>query len=340
MFFVLLACLFLDFTLVRSHPVLQFCDTTNNYTSGSNFGKNLRQLLSPLPARGSATGFYQGTAGSGADRVYGLVQCSGDVSPDVCRSCINRTTTEIAILCPNQREAALRYDECLLRYADWRFFSQLNLLKLSFPNPANVSANPVAFGKMVGDLLTNLSGAAATQSSLFATGMTGFSDTLKIYGLVQCTQDMSDGDCRTCLQNYIAQIPVCCNGSQGAQVLGLNCGVRYEIHPFYQISQRNYTPPINTSGSEGNNMSKAVLAIIIVAIVGVVLILAAGIIVWILKRKQASRRRADGIDGEDIRKAEVLLFLRKLIITEADRTSKRYGMGIFSSSDDVSNLQN
>ncbi|XP_068669525.1 cysteine-rich receptor-like protein kinase 10 isoform X2 [Aristolochia californica] len=263
---VLLTWLFLDSMLVRSRPVLQFCDTRVNYTNGSNYQTNLRQLLSPLPARGSNTGFYQGTAGSGFDRVFGLVQCSGDVSADVCRSCINRTSTEITRICANQREAALRYDECLLHYADWRFFSQLNMEKLSFRNPQNVSADPVPFGK----------------------------------------KDMVNSDCLRCLQNFVTQIPDCCNGSQGAQVLGLSCNLRYEIHPFYQISQRTL-PPANNSRRKGNNLSSKIVPII-AAIIGVILVLVAGIFIWILKRKQALRIKADAIDGEEIRKAEVLLY--------------------------------
>jgi hypothetical protein len=44
-------------------PALASCSTTGNYTDGSQFKKNLDELLAALPAEAGANGwFYNGTA--------------------------------------------------------------------------------------------------------------------------------------------------------------------------------------------------------------------------------------------------------------------------------------
>ncbi|ERN12049.1 hypothetical protein AMTR_s00035p00102410 [Amborella trichopoda] len=57
-----------------------------------------------------------------------------------------------------------------------------------------------------------------------------------IYGLAQCTNDLSSGDCKACLDKVIGELPTCCSGKQGARVLTGSCNIRYEVYPFYRRS--------------------------------------------------------------------------------------------------------
>ena len=48
------------------------CSTVDNYTAGSQYKKNLDQLLAALPAAAGDSGwFYESSAGAGDDEVYG-----------------------------------------------------------------------------------------------------------------------------------------------------------------------------------------------------------------------------------------------------------------------------
>ncbi|KAK3222930.1 hypothetical protein Dsin_009955 [Dipteronia sinensis] len=53
-----------------------------------------------------------------------------------------------------------------------------------------------------------------------------------VYGMAQCTRDLSDGDCKTCLDGLIGDFPSCCDGKQGGRVVTGSCNIRYEIYPF------------------------------------------------------------------------------------------------------------
>ncbi|XP_062152205.1 putative cysteine-rich receptor-like protein kinase 9 [Alnus glutinosa] len=46
---------------------------------------------------------------------YAIGLCRGDVKLDVCHSCPNHSTDLPTQLCPNQKEAIARYEDCMLR---------------------------------------------------------------------------------------------------------------------------------------------------------------------------------------------------------------------------------
>nr|GMD91794.1 putative receptor-like protein kinase At4g00960 [Ipomoea batatas] len=55
----------------------------------------------------------------------------------------------------------------------------------------------------------------------------------RVYSLGQCTPDLSESDCQTCLKNAVQLLHTCCDSALGARVLSPSCYVRYEIYPFY-----------------------------------------------------------------------------------------------------------
>jgi hypothetical protein len=54
-----------------------------------------------------------------------------------------------------------------------------------------------------------------------------------IYGLVQCTPDLSLQDCNRCLDTAISEIPSCCNYKIGGRVFKPSCNIRFESYLFY-----------------------------------------------------------------------------------------------------------
>ncbi|CAL9116806.1 unnamed protein product, partial [Musa acuminata var. zebrina] len=54
-----------------------------------------------------------------------------------------------------------------------------------------------------------------------------------IYGLAQCTPDMSTSDCRQCLKGVLQGLP---RGLQGARNQGVRCNIRFEVTRFYEGS--------------------------------------------------------------------------------------------------------
>ncbi|CAL5400735.1 unnamed protein product [Camellia sinensis] len=101
-------------------------------------------------------------------------------------------------------------------------------------NPENVS-NVAGFNQALKPLLEKLRSQAAQGGSLrkFATGMTSADTFLTIYGLLQCTPDLSQQQCIDCLDRATSFISDCCNARKGARVLAPSCNLRYELNHFY-----------------------------------------------------------------------------------------------------------
>ncbi|KFK23238.1 hypothetical protein AALP_AAs43447U000100 [Arabis alpina] len=82
------------------------CPNTTLFTRNSTYFTNLQTLLSSLSSRNASysTGFQNATAGQSPERVTGLFVCRGDVSLEVCRSCVTFAVNDTLNRCPSQRE--------------------------------------------------------------------------------------------------------------------------------------------------------------------------------------------------------------------------------------------
>ncbi|KAH0706730.1 hypothetical protein KY289_011806 [Solanum tuberosum] len=95
-----------------------------------------------------------------------------------------------------------------------------------------VVKNPKYFNAKTKELLGNLAANAYKTSNLYATGEMEIEENKKLYGLVQCTRDLSNEDCKKCLDGIINELPSCCDGKEGGRVISGSCNFIYEIYPF------------------------------------------------------------------------------------------------------------
>jgi len=134
-------------------------------------------------------------------------------------------------------DAAVFYDPCYLRFSNQNLLASTtnNGNPIILMNTQNVTSPFRAFDAAVTALL-NATGdyAAANSSRRFATGEEGFDASYPtIYGLTQCTPDMSPADCRTCLGGIISAMPRYLSGRLGGRIIGMRCNFRYEVDSFF-----------------------------------------------------------------------------------------------------------
>lgn len=240
-------------------PLYHICGTTGNFTSNNNtYSSNLNILLSTLSSNASATGFATFTTGSIPNRIFGLTLCRGDTDTADCHSCISTAMSDIQQLCPNNKDATIWYDYCQLRYSNQDFLYAPDVssnIRVYMFNTQNVSADQLLrFETLTPALIGNASNLAVRNTSrLFATGETVLTAGDIIYGLVQCAQDLSVSDCRTCLQgseDTITKVPL--KGKRGGRTVGMWCNMRYELYKFYngtsmlQLASPQSSPPSST----------------------------------------------------------------------------------------------
>ncbi|XP_049936333.1 uncharacterized protein LOC116263652 [Nymphaea colorata] len=222
-------------------PISANCSTTSDYTANSTYQQNVNHLLLNLAANASYTDFYSATYGEGPDQAYALFLCRGDTSGEECRNCTLDAAAKIRLLCPNSMEAIIWFFKCHVRYSNINFFGKVDTNDKAYLwNVRDVIPPALFFNLRLQSLMANLTSNAtiARSGRMFATGVVPFNDLSKIYGLVQCTRDITIDGCITCLKNAVSDIPYCCGGKQGGRVLSGSCNLRYELYSFFKE-----TPP-------------------------------------------------------------------------------------------------
>ncbi|XP_027344105.1 cysteine-rich repeat secretory protein 38-like [Abrus precatorius] len=214
-------------------PLAHYCSSSENFTTQSPYELNLKTVMTLLIYNTPSTGFGVVSMGQSQSRkVYGLALCRGDVSTSECKTCVSDATKEIRNRCPYNKGAIIWYDNCLFKYLDTNFIGNIdNTVKLYMWNWKNAT-DPTSFNSKTREFLSQLAQKASMNPKFYATGEQKFMNSDALYGLTQCTRDLSSIDCKKCLDDAINDLPNCCDGKQGGRVLDGSCNFRYEIYPF------------------------------------------------------------------------------------------------------------
>ncbi|CAI0460711.1 unnamed protein product [Linum tenue] len=216
-------------------PLFHTCsNAAKNSTASGRYDVALSSLLGYLRDQTPRNdGFALGSLGSSLrDRPYGVALCRGDASAADCRSCVGNATAEILRRCPSDKSAAIWYDGCTVRYSDSDFFGRVDdRVRFYLINTANAS-DAASFDGKLRELMGRLAREAAyVAPRMFAEGVIE-EEEKKLYGLVECSRDLGSGECKKCVGEAIGQLPRCCGGKVGGQVVGGSCRIRYEVYPF------------------------------------------------------------------------------------------------------------
>ncbi|KAI3796906.1 hypothetical protein L1987_39593 [Smallanthus sonchifolius] len=230
-------------------------------------------------------------------------------------------------MCPNQKGAVGYYDECWLRYTNKTILgdTQGGVILYNLQNASDVNR----FNGALRPLLNELRDDAAAGGSLrkFASGNTTGSDSVTIYGLVQCTPDLSGPRCSDCLENQINQFLIQLGGRIGGRILQPVCNFRYEIYQFFNGSTlvippppspspppvSRATPPV-PSAPQGGKSSNTTMVIVIVVTVSVIIIITfICIFLRLRKKKKIPQTIDDETETMDIGSAESLQYNFSLV---------------------------
>jgi len=237
-------------------PLFTNCSqTAGTYTANSSYRSNLRDLGAALAAGARASGFAKGSAGEAPYKVYGLVLCRGDYAGADCTDGLKTAFVDaIESACPRILDSTVYYDQYMLRFTDdeYSLSSLANAPEWSGMNMNSVKGAGAAarfMGTAVALMGKMADYAAFNTSDLYATGESWFGEqgVSTVYGLVQCTPDLTGPQCRSCLDGIIKQMPAqfgsATESRVGGRILGVRCNMRYEKDLFFMES--NSTLKIN-----------------------------------------------------------------------------------------------
>jgi hypothetical protein len=213
-------------------PTSPSCSTTDNYTDGSQYKKNLDQFLAALPAAAGDNGwFYKGSAGSGPDAVFGLIMCFADRNAKQCLDCLARAPAGITTVCPGSRNVSALYGACVLRYS-------------AAPIPATADIGYVFYVTADGEPVTSQGLRAAwlplmskLTPDIRGTPLRIANDTVpystsqaqEMSGLAQCTRDLNGTECTRCIDSYINELPNLFPNNTGGSIKGYSCYLVYLV---------------------------------------------------------------------------------------------------------------
>ncbi|KAK7391008.1 hypothetical protein VNO78_19286 [Psophocarpus tetragonolobus] len=253
--------------------IVEICDNkVGNYTANSRYKANLNTLLSNLTSHtGINYGFYNFSYGQDRDKVYTIGLCRGDQNPDECLKCLNNSRVKLTETCPNQKEAILYDDPCMLRYSNSSIFGVVNTDTDSCLISGTKASEVDQFNKVLGNLMSNLRGTAILGDSRrkYAADNATATNFQTIYAFVQCTPDLSQQDCNNCLDGAISQIPGCCINNTGCRVLQPSCSIRYEVASFYGHTTilDPHSPPSTSPAGESSSTKRIVIAVLVPTVV-------------------------------------------------------------------------
>ncbi|EPS66204.1 hypothetical protein M569_08573 [Genlisea aurea] len=226
-----------------------FCGDYN--TTRSSYRRNLDSVLSSLPADIAGAGFFSSSAGQDPDRVTATALCRADVQSGDCRDCVGNATSELVAACPFNGEAISYRNLCVVRFSNRSIAGALAVSPgILLRNNENAS-DAQRFSRDLGSLLDDLRALAAGGGPLLkaaAGNRTTGPGNATVYALVQCTPDISAGDCDLCLLNATQRIPAF--APVGFRALFPSCNLRYEATPFFNLSRIQEVETLSVSPSQ------------------------------------------------------------------------------------------
>ncbi|GLT51918.1 hypothetical protein SLA2020_252900 [Shorea laevis] len=289
---------------------------TGNFTANSTYHTNLNSLLSSFTDISNYDyGFYNVSTGKIPNQVNGIAMCRGDVKPDVCLRCINNAANELRDICLT-KEAGQYYDNCMLRFSDNSILGVRDTIGFFRWGEGGVAKDLNAFSDAQTILLETLRSKAEKGGSFkkFATGMRMATPSDAIYALVQCTPDLSQLQCGSCLSQAFERIPRCCEGRRGGKIFGPSCTVRFDGTLFYNASVANVPssspspppPPRLSSPPSNKSSSPTTTVIIVISTVGFILLISICICIIFKVTKSEKKFHAEAVD--EIESVESLQF--------------------------------
>ncbi|KAH6767792.1 hypothetical protein C2S52_018775 [Perilla frutescens var. hirtella] len=273
------------------------CLRNGNYTSESRYAANLNSLLSSLPTNTTDTGFFNASVGQGQDTVNAIALCRGDRTPDQCRACVQAASEGLPQQCPVQKQAIIWYEFCMLRYSNEPIYATQTSDPGRILRNTATASSPDEFRAARTRMfdVVRVQAAGGGPALKVGAGSANISDSRMVYGLMQCTPDISEDECDNCLQRAVQNSQSCCDTAPGVRVLMPSCILRYDHLQFLYTCVSIYvcfivliqeligTNDNNTSpGKKDDNTTKVILIIVIP--VGVVLLVAVCAIFFMRRR--------------------------------------------------------
>ncbi|KAG4380603.1 hypothetical protein GLYMA_16G202400v4 [Glycine max] len=199
--------------------------------------------------------------------LYCLAQCTPDLSPLDCRSCLSKVIGDLSWCCEGKQGGRVLYPSCNVRYELYPFYRSTNRTKppawvpaTNFPDadsqfsedptylnhscPTDVTVDST-FQMYLKTLLFYLSSNATN-------GKKSYKDNVEntVYGLFMCRGDLPSQLCQQCVLNATHRISSVCNSVQEGIIWYSHCMIRYSnLYFFSEVEESPNFDMLNLTSS-------------------------------------------------------------------------------------------
>ncbi|CAA7018262.1 unnamed protein product [Microthlaspi erraticum] len=232
----------------------QQCFDTGDFGDDSEYGVNLNKILSSLPSKVQVKGsFYSDSIGQGSNQVHVMAMCIDGSEPAVCSECIGVAVEQLKYNCPNQIKAftwAPHKTICFARYSNVSFFGSVEKHPLysehsSMNIKSYLNASEEKWKDSMRDMIEKARSKTGSLSNrdYYSTSEPILENHQTLYALMQCTPDLSPGNCSDCLQECVGSYDAVpdLRGTKGGIIAYPSCFFRWDLNPF--IGAFNLTQP-------------------------------------------------------------------------------------------------
>ncbi|XP_058763749.1 cysteine-rich receptor-like protein kinase 10 [Vicia villosa] len=245
---------------------------SSNESMNYDFQLHLTTLFSFLSSNATETSFFKTTV----DTFHGLFMCRGDISlsPTMCQLCVQYAIKRISSECPSSSEAVIWYDKCLLRYSYHFLISDIDTTvpkfhQFNMANTSHLNMLQSFTNWKLADILSEVPNLQTGDSSIknYETTSVKLNKRQTIYTLAQCTPDLSDEDCDSCLQSIFQnEIPWNSLASPEGKILYPSCYMMFGLSQFYNNGDEaeefgHVNPPPTTKENEKRSFRTIVVVV-------------------------------------------------------------------------------
>ncbi|KAL0659196.1 hypothetical protein Bca4012_079781 [Brassica carinata] len=283
----LILCSVLIVSFVASVSAQTCVHNGKNFIPNGTYDANRRLILSSLPSNAAAQdGFYSGSIGQEPSRVYAAGMCIPGAEANDCSACIKGAS------------------DWLVQDSQYLVMTQYLVM-----NTANINSNLTEFKKIWEGLIHSIIAAASAPKSRYKADVAALTPFQNIYALMQCTPDISSGDCDNCLRQSVIDYQSCCGEKTGGYVMRPICFFRWQLFTFSKafgnITLAPPPPPpsppplLQRQPSSASDQAKkadtgkTIIAIVVAVIIFIIIIIIIIIIVVVFARLSARRGKSD-----------------------------------------------
>ncbi|CAH8354893.1 unnamed protein product [Eruca vesicaria subsp. sativa] len=317
------------FSLLTLHSVSSQNCSNGYFKLNSTYDLSRRQIFSSLASNVTThNGLYSTTVGQNQDRIFIIGMCIPGTEQEHCSNCIKSTSDGLLRACPNQTVGYAWPDVCMVRYSNISFSGSL-VMEPSQPvsDHKDIGVNLTVFDRVWEELMLRTITAASSGSrgsfghKYYAAEISTLTSFQTIYSMMQCTPDVSSGDCEYCLKETVKAYNSCCRGHIGGAYVRPFCFIRWNLYPFAEAFD-NITLPerdqANTTTEDTKTISSVAIVAIVVPIFVILILLVVGLLVCKIKEKYQNIKFQG---GDEITTTHSLQFSFKIIEAATDKFS-------------------